>query len=613
MKFQITFLPQNVVTHAPEGTTVFNAANWAGLAIDSTCGGRGTCGKCKVRFLQGVDGVTEADHRFLSEAELAEGWRLSCRAPLHADCLAEVPRLMTSPKAALLGYGQHVILNPNVAKVHLQLAEPTLEDQQSDLARLVEALDVEGYEVRVDPAVWRALPKTLRNSNFSITAVVCGDELIAVEPGDTTGQLHGLSLDIGTTTVVGAVVNLNTGAVEAVKSTLNGQAPYGADVISRVSHTMMEPEGLAALHTRIVETINALFDELLGMSGVTREDVYEVVVVGNATMIHLLLGIDPEPISVAPFIPAINEPVTLPAAEIGLKMHPQARLSTLPHLGAYVGADIVAGVLATGLVRNKDEKLRLYIDVGTNGEIVLGSARRALATAAPAGPAFEGAQIKCGMRASDGAIEGVQINGGAVHLQIIGGAVHPIGLCGSGLVDAAAELVKCGLVDASGRLLKPDEARERGLPEGLIARLVTVDGARAFLLSEPQDNIVLTQPDIRALQFAKGAIAAGVNVLLAHMGVTAGDLREVLLAGSFGSYINPASARLIGLVPWVPVERIVAVGNAAGEGAKICLLSFRERQAANRLPEFIEYLELSGRSEFNDIFTEALGFPVRTA
>ena len=613
MKFQITFLPQNVVTHAPEGTTVFNAANWAGLAIDSTCGGRGTCGKCKVRFLQGVDGVTEADHRFLSEAELAEGWRLSCRAPLHADCLAEVPRLMTSPKAALLGYGQHVILNPNVAKVHLQLAEPTLEDQQSDLARLVEALDVEGYEVRVDPAVWRALPKTLRNSNFSITAVVCGDELIAVEPGDTTGQLYGLSLDIGTTTVVGAVVNLNTGAVEAVKSTLNGQAPYGADVISRVSHTMMEPEGLAALHTRIVETINALFDELLGMSGVTRENVYEVVVVGNATMIHLLLGIDPEPISVAPFIPAINEPVTLPAAEIGLKMHPQARLSTLPHLGAYVGADIVAGVLATGVVRNKDEKLRLYIDVGTNGEIVLGSARRALATAAPAGPAFEGAQIKCGMRASDGAIEGVQINGGAVHLQIIGGAVHPIGLCGSGLVDAAAELVKCGLVDASGRLLKPDEARERGLPEGLIARLVTVDGARAFLLTEPQDNIVLTQPDIRALQFAKGAIAAGVNVLLAHMGVTAGDLREVLLAGSFGSYINPASARLIGLVPWVPVERIVAVGNAAGEGAKICLLSFRERQAANRLPEFIEYLELSGRSEFNDIFTEALGFPVRTA
>jgi len=613
VKFQITFLPQNVVTHAPEGTTVFNAANWAGLAIDSTCGGRGTCGKCKVRFLQGVDGVTEADHRFLSEAELAEGWRLSCRAPLHADCLAEVPRLMTSPKAALLGYGQHVILNPNVAKVHLQLAEPTLEDQQSDLARLVEALDVEGYEVRVDPAVWRALPKTLRNSNFSITAVVCGDELIAVEPGDTTGQLYGLSLDIGTTTVVGAVVNLNTGAVEAVKSTLNGQAPYGADVISRVSHTMMEPEGLAALHTRIVETINALFDELLGMSGVTREDVYEVVVVGNATMIHLLLGIDPEPISVAPFIPAINEPVTLPAAEIGLKMHPQARLSTLPHLGAYVGADIVAGVLATGVVRNKDEKLRLYIDVGTNGEIVLGSARRALATAAPAGPAFEGAQIKCGMRASDGAIEGVQINGGAVHLQIIGGAVHPIGLCGSGLVDAAAELVKCGLVDASGRLLKPDEARERGLPEGLIARLVTVDGARAFLLTEPQDNIVLTQPDIRALQFAKGAIAAGVNVLLAHMGVTAGDLREVLLAGSFGSYINPASARLIGLVPWVPVERIVAVGNAAGEGAKICLLSFRERQAANRLPEFIEYLELSGQSEFNDIFTEALGFPVRTA
>jgi len=611
VKFQITFLPQDLVTHAPEGTTIFNAANWAGLAIDSTCGGRGTCGKCKVRLLRGAhaDGVTEADHRFLSEAELADGWRLSCRAPVHADCVAEVPRLMTSPKAALLGYGQHVLLNPNTTKVRLRLAEPTLEDQLSDLARVVKALDAEGYEVKVVPAVLRALPKTLRQDNFSITAVVCGDELIAVEPGDTTGKLYGLALDIGTTTVVGALVNLNTGAVEAVKSALNGQAPFGADVISRVSHTMMEPDGLETLHARIVETINTLFEELRGLPGVERENVYEVVAVGNATMLHLLLGIDPEPISVAPFIPAVDEPVTLPAAEVGLRVHPQARLSTLPHLGAYVGADIVAGVLATGLARNKDKKLRLYIDVGTNGEIVLGSAKRALATAAPAGPAFEGAQIKRGMRASEGAIEGVQIHGGAVHLQIIGGAVRPIGLCGSGLVDAVAELVKCGLVDSSGRLLRPEEARERGLPEALIERLVTEDGVRAFRLSEPQDNIVLTQPDIRALQFAKGAIAAGVDVLMQHMGVTAGDLHEVLLAGSFGSYINPASARLIGLVPWVPVERIVAVGNAAGEGAKICLLSFRERQAANRLPEFIEYLELSGRPEFNDIFTEALGFP----
>jgi uncharacterized 2Fe-2S/4Fe-4S cluster protein (DUF4445 family) len=611
MKYQITFLPQNVITHAPEGTTVFNAANWAGLAIDSTCGGRGTCGKCKVRLLQGANSITDADRKYLTGAELDDGWRLSCRALIHQECVADVPRLMTSPKAALLGYGRHVAIDPNVAKVYLELAEPTLEDQQPDLERVVAAVDREGYAVRAGPAVWRALPKMLRRHNWRVTAVVVGDELIAIEGGDTRERMYGLALDIGTTTVVGAVVDLNSGAVAAVQSTLNGQASYGADVISRASYTMMEPDGLATLQTRIVDTINRLFDQLLAASGVARENVYEAVVVGNATMLHLLLGIDPEPISVAPFIPAIEQAVTLPASEVGLQLHPQARLSTLPHLGAYVGADIVAGVLATGLARERDDKWRLYIDVGTNGEIVLGSSLKTLATAAPAGPAFEGAQIKCGMRASDGAIEGVRIDDD-VHLQLIGNVARPIGICGSGLVDAAAELVRVGLVDASGKLIRPEHARGH-FCDALVNRLVETDGIRAFLLSEPEDNIVLTQPDIRALQFAKGAIAAGVDVLMQQLGIVAGDLHEVLLAGSFGSYINPASARTIGLVPWVPVERIIAVGNGAGEGAKIALLSFREREAAGRIPEFIEYVELSSRAEFNDIFTVALAFPTPVA
>jgi uncharacterized 2Fe-2S/4Fe-4S cluster protein (DUF4445 family) len=327
-------------------------------------------------------------------------------------------------------------------------------------------------------------------------------------------------------------------------------------------------------------------------------------------MMHLLLGIDPEPIAVAPFIPAIEKAITLPVREIGLRLHPQARLSTLPHLGAYVGADIVAGVLATGLARNEDDKWRVYIDVGTNGEIVVGSSKRTVSTAAPAGPAFEGAQIKAGMRASDGAIEGVVIDDD-VHLQIIGGNVKPIGICGSGLVDAVAQLIECGIVDATGRLAQAEDLRGR-VSDQLIARLVEENGVRGFLLSDPVDKIVLTQPDIRALQFAKAAISSGVDVLMQNLGITANDVQQVLLAGSFGSYINPASARRIGLVPWIPVERIIAVGNAAGEGAKIALLSFRERQAAERIPEFVEYLELSGRAEFNDIFTDALAFPVNS-
>lgn len=609
VKYQITFLPSNTITRAPEGTTIFNAANWAGLAIDSTCGGRGTCGKCKVRVVEGNSPIREADRKFLSPTELNDGWRLSCRAVLHSDCVVDIPRLMGNPKAALLGYGHHVILNPNVAKIYLQLNEPNLEDQVSDLGRVHAALDKEGYDVHSNITLWRSLPNVLRDNNFQVTAVVVGNELIALEPGDTRGKNYGIAVDIGTTSVVCAIVNLNTGAVEAVKSDLNRQAPFGADVISRVSHTMLEQDGLAQLQTRIVETLNDLLVQLTAQSGIARENIYEGVFVGNATMLHLLLGINPEPISVAPFIPAIAQPITFRAADIALRLHPEARVSTLPHLGAYVGADIVAGILATGLTRNKDGKLRLLIDVGTNGEIVLGSVNRTLSTAAPAGPAFEGAQIKNGMRASDGAIEGVKITEqGEVILQIIGGDVTPIGIAGSGLVDGVAEMYRAGIVDASGRMIRVEDARGK-LPDALVERLVTVDGVRAFRLSDVESNIVLTQQDIRALQFAKGSIAAGVEVLMQQMGVTANDLHEVLLAGSFGSYINPASARTIGLVPWVLVEKIVAVGNSAGEGAKIALLSFREREAANRIPEFIEYVELSGRAEFNDIFMDTLAFP----
>lgn len=621
MKYEIRFLPSETTTRAPEATTIFNAANWAGLAIDSTCGGRGTCGKCKVRVVAGSAPVREADRKFLSPSELNDGWRLSCRAVLHSDCVVDVPRLMGNPKAALLGYGHHVILNPNVAKIYLELSEPNLEDQVSDLARIHAALDQEGYDVRSNITLWRSLPNILRGSAFQVTAVIVGDELIALEPGDTREKNYGIAVDIGTTSVVCAIVNLNTGAVEAVKSDLNRQAPFGADVISRVSHTMMEKDGLIVLQARIIETLNSLLEQLTAQSGIGRENIYEAVIVGNATMLHLLLGIDPEPISVAPFIPTITQPVTFRAADLtphpsplqgegqGVRLHPEARVSTLPHLGAYVGADIVAGILATDLTRNKDGKLRLLIDVGTNGEIVLGSVNGTLATAAPAGPAFEGAQIKNGMRASVGAIEGIQITPhGDVLLQIIGGDVKPLGLAGSGLVDAVAEMYRAGIIDASGRMIRVEDARGK-LPDALVERLVTIDGVRCFRLSDVESNIVLSQQDIRALQFAKGSIAAGVQVLMQQMGVTANDLHEVLLAGSFGSYINPASARTIGLVPWVPVEKIIAVGNSAGEGAKIALLSFREREAANRIPEFIEYVELSGRGEFNDIFTDALAFP----
>jgi uncharacterized 2Fe-2S/4Fe-4S cluster protein (DUF4445 family) len=402
------------------------------------------------------------------------------------------------------------------------------------------------------------------------------------------------------------LIDLTNGATLGALSALNSQAPSGADVIARVSYTMEHEEGVKTLQARIATTINDLVDQLIAATHVDRRHIYECVAVGNATMMHLFFGIDPAPIAVYPFITALKESFTARAADVNLNLHPNARLFTLPHIGAYVGADIVSGVLATGLVRNEDDHIRLYIDVGTNGEIVLGSRNRALATAAPAGPAFEGAQIKCGMRASEGAIEGVRITENDVELQIIGGKGKAAGLCGSGLVDVAAQLIKRGLVESSGRLISAVEARDRGIPESLASRLINVEGIASFLLA---DGIVITQQDIRALQFAKAAIAAGVKVLMAQMKICEDDLHEVLLAGSFGSYINPENARTIGLVPNVPVERIAAVGNTALEGAKMCLLSFREREAVNTLIDFVEYVELSGDETFNDIFVEMLAFP----
>ena len=598
-KLEVTYLPYDRTTRVPPGTTVFSAAHWIGLPIDSTCGGRGTCGKCKVRVVHGLTDAETADHRQLRPQEIADGWRLSCQAHVHEDMTVEVPQLLRVPKAATMGLGRLVILDPNVRKVYFELAEPSLHDQRSDIARLRDALTAEGHDMIAGVDVLRTLPRVFREAGFKVTAVLAGGQLVAVEPGDTTDECYGVAFDVGTTTLVGTLMNLRTGMAASVRSTLNGQAPFGADVISRISHGMNGPEAIGELQHAVVATMNAILEELYRETGVTAEQTYEAVVVGNVTMLHLLLGVDPSPLSMSPFTPAFMDQLAVEAREIGLRVHPHGYVQTLPALGAYVGADIVAGVLATGVVR--EDRLRVFVDVGTNGEIVLGSAQRALATAAPAGPAFEGSQIKCGMRATIGAIEGVQLSE-RVELQVIGGDVRAEGICGSGLVDAVAQLLVAGLMDHSGRLRTRDDVPNQPLRD----RLIDVDGVRAFLLA---DGVYLTQRDIRELQFAKGSIATGIKVLMDILGVRAEDLDEVLLGGSFGSYLNPESAKIIGLVPPVDVDRIIAVGNSAGEGAKIALLSYRERQVAFELPSRIEYVELSGRSDFNDSFVSVLGFP----
>jgi uncharacterized 2Fe-2S/4Fe-4S cluster protein (DUF4445 family) len=606
-RVQLSFSPADRSVRVPPGVTVFDAASWNGIAIDSTCGGHGTCKKCKVKLLSGNVPVSRLDVRSFSADQLRDGWRLACLAQASQDLRVEVPPLTTRPKAATVGVGRQVILRPAVQKRYVELSEPTLGDQRPDLDRLLEA--IEDLEPKADLHALRRLPTVLRQSGFKVTAVIVDEALVDVEPGDTTDRRFAIAFDLGTTTVVATLLDLSTGTPVAVQSMLNKQQPFGGDVISRISATMMDPSALDRLRAAAHATLDELATAVCAEGGVEPAHVYEVGLAGNATMTALALGVDPEPLGVAPFVMSSATPPVVLASDIGVSVHPGARAVLFPALGAYVGGDIVAGMLATGM--DRDKRLRLFIDVGTNCEIVLGNGEVILSTAAPAGPAFEGGSIRCGMRAADGAVEVVKLDAD-VELQVIGD-VEPAGICGSGLVDAVSELVRTGLLDGSGRFVTDETAKE--IAPQLADRLTRIGEERVFVLhrpegvSDPEHTVYLSQRDVRELQFAKAAIATGWSLLLEELGAEPRDVQQVLLAGSFGSYLSPASAVRIGLVPKLPVLRIVSAGNVAGEGAKMTLLSHRERAGATTLLEEVRYVELSDRTDFNDKFVDQLAFP----
>ncbi len=597
----------------PPGVTVFDAASWNGIAIDSTCGGHGTCHKCKIRVEGGQVPITRHDVRTFSGEQIADGWRLGCLVQATRDLIVEVPPLTTRPKAATVGIGRQVILRPALQKRYVELEEATLSDQRTDLVRLTDAIS--DLELNADLHVLRRLSTVLREADFKVTAVILDEDLIDVEAGDTTAARYAIAFDLGTTTVVGTLLDVGTGTPLAVTSMLNKQQPFGGDVITRISATMMDKGTLGRLQEAAGATLAELAGQVCREAGIDPQQVYEVAVAGNATMTALALGIDPEPLGVAPFVMSSAQPPSVLASEIGLSLHPRARAFFFPALGAYVGGDIVAGMLATGM--DRDKRTRLFIDVGTNCEIVLSDGDTILSTAAPAGPAFEGGAIRCGMRAADGAIEVIKLDANAlgdepsVTLGVIGD-VEPRGLCGSGLVDAVAELVRVGLLDTTGRLVPEEAAKE--IAPALADRLAKIGEERVFLLhrpspeTEPAECVYLSQRDVRELQFAKAAISTGWTLLLEQLGLEHRDVQQVLLAGSFGSYLSPASAIRIGLVPKLPVLRILAAGNVAGEGAKMALLSVRERAGARALLEEVAYVELSDRPDFNDKFVEQLSF-----
>jgi uncharacterized 2Fe-2S/4Fe-4S cluster protein (DUF4445 family) len=607
-RIDLIFFPNEKRVRVPPGVTLFDAASWNGIAIDSTCGGHGTCKKCKIRVIDGAVPVTPLDIRAFTPEELRGGWRLACRVLAETDTRVEVPPLVTRPKAATVGVGRQVILRPAVQKRYLELGEPSLTDQMTDMERVLARVD--DLELRVDLHALRSVGRVLRAADYKVTAVIVDEVLIDVEPGDTSGRLFGIAFDLGTTTVVATLLDLSTGTPVAVDSMLNKQQPFGADVITRISAVMMDPAALGRLSGLAHETLAELARSVCEQGEVDPTEVYEVAVAGNATMTHIALGIDPEPLGVAPFIMSTRLYPEILAADLGIRAHPRARAVVFPAFGAYVGGDITAGLLASGM--DRDARTRLFVDIGTNCEIVLGNREWLLATAAPAGPAFEGAAIRCGMRAADGAIEVVSMTPETIEVKVIGDA-EPAGLCGSGLVDAVTSLVRLGLLDGSGRLVPQEQAAE--LAPGLVSRLTMLGQERVFVLhwlGDPGDvsrSIYLSQRDVRELQFAKAAIATGWQILLEESGLVPSDIQQVLLAGSFGSYLSPANAIRIGLVPKLPVLRVVSAGNVAGEGAKMALLSVRERAGGLALLEEVRYVELSDRADFNDRFVDQLAFP----
>jgi len=536
----------------------------------------------------------------LSHEELAGGTRLACQTRPLGDVQVDIEEEVLEKG----GYTEvSVAVEPPLRKVYLELSSPAPHDDLSDVERVRTAL---GVPLLVTPPLLRELPATLRRAGFRATVAVwthdeTGDELLTIEAGNTAARAYGIAFDVGTTSVVGYLVDLLTGREAARACRLNGQQPWGADVISRATHALEAPRGVEELQAAVVDTLNRILADCC--TTVDPGEVYYATIVGNPLMHHLALGITPATIAVSPYVAVSRDPLHMKATELGIAL-PNAWVYFLPLIGAYVGSDTLAVIMATGLDESDD--ICLAVDIGTNGEMALGSRERILACSAPAGPAFEGAEIRHGMRAAAGAIDRVRIRDD-VRIWTIGD-LPPRGICGSGLIDALNQMLHRGIVDPGGRLL-PRPRLEGRLPASVLERVVGEDHTWEFVLSwEPR--VVITQDDVRQLQLAKGTILCGIRILMDELGIDSSRLSAVSLAGAFGNYVDKRSALGIGMLPVdIPVDRIRGVGNAAGQGSRMTLLSRSIRQRAETLARKVDYFELSKHPSFEDMFVDSLAFP----
>jgi uncharacterized 2Fe-2S/4Fe-4S cluster protein (DUF4445 family) len=608
---------RRTLTVAP-GTTILKAAHAGGVDITATCGGRGRCTSCRVKFLVGLPPPpTIMDEVQLGDDLVREGYRLACQCVLHEAVTVQPAPPLDERAFQILGAGPgvrelaRVTLDSGIAKQVVKVTLPREEHHQtSDLEQLLEAVGLTTADV--GPAVLEGLPSALRDdpAGVTVTTFAAGggrQRILSVERGDTAAMKFGLAIDIGTTSVVTTLVELESGEQLGSVSSLNPQAVFGGDLMSRIAFAQFNPGNLRKLHTRIVGLLNQHIAQICRDSGVLAKWIYKVVVVGNTCMHHILLGIDPSHVGLAPYAPVMRHAVTLSARELFLKVAPEARVCLLPLVAGFVGADAVGVALATRIYESAE--VRIAVDIGTNGEVLLGSRERLWACSAPAGPALEGAQIRHGMRGALGAIDRVTVDDD-IHVHTIGEA-DALGICGSGIIDLLAGLLDGGVIDWTG-LIQVD-ARD-SLPPKLGERIVMRGEERQVIVLRPgeagaRQEIVLTQDDVRQVQLAKGAIAAGVMMLQHVAGVPSETVAELMLAGGFGNYVSIESALRIGLIPPLPRERIRYVGNAASLGAQLCLVSETERARAETVAGRIEHVSLAAHPDFEEIFVDCMNFP----
>ncbi|MGW8301070.1 MAG: ASKHA domain-containing protein [Desulfobacterales bacterium] len=606
-KIRVRFKPQDKVTEVERGTSLLKAAFQAGLRLEAECGGMGRCGKCRVVVTKGVSSITPKEREYLTPYDIDNKIRLACQANAQASTVVS---LLSAPSAKdqilEAGVSPTVAFDPAIKKHFLDLDKADLKHEKP-LDQLIRGFLEQAGITRpiLDFSCLKTLPLPLQNNTGGVTAILQGRQVLGFEAGDTRDRIYGLAVDVGTTTVVGYLFDLASGNLAGVNSALNSQSIYGSDVVSRIEHAIETPQGLEQLKAEVLSTINRIIKKLCDLKNISNREIYSLYLVGNTPMNHLFWGILPCFLARFPYNPLTVKALCVSAGDVNVQMNPLGRVFSLPLISGFIGSDTVGVILSTGL--HKSRLPRMAIDIGTNGEIVLTDGKAMAACSCAAGPAFEGAHIQCGMRATSGAIDRVYLSDGKIRYHVID-EVPPKGICGSGLVDAVKVMLTAGLVNRNGKLSDPEAVANPRL-----ARLIRREKYPQMVLTGERkpiggEAVVVTNKDISELQLAKGAMRAGINILMDKLGLRDSDIREVYLAGGFGNYVNPESAVTIGLLPVFPNAKITPVGNAAGSGAKMALLSTRAFKEAVKIAERVEHVELANIPQFQQEFAKGVLF-----